>query len=69
MQTPKIPPEIRLTNNSAEDKWPEWSPDGSKIIFVSNRDGNNEIYTMNPDGTDQKRLTNTVAKDYCPDWR
>jgi len=64
-----IPPEIRLTNNSAEDKWPEWSPDGSKIIFVSNRDGNNEIYTMNPDGTDQKRLTNTVAKDYCPDWR
>jgi len=64
-----VPAETRLTDNSAEDKWPEWSPDGSKIIFVSDRDGYNEVYTMNPDGTDQRRLTNTVAKDYCPDWR
>jgi Tol biopolymer transport system component len=62
-------PETRLTNNSAEDKYPEWSPDGSRIIFTSNRDGNYEIYTMNPDGTDPRRLTHTAANDYCPDWR
>ena len=32
-------------------------PRGSKIIFRSERDGNREIYSMNPDGTDQVNLT------------
>jgi TolB protein len=64
-----VPPEVRLTDNTANDEYPEWSPDGSRIIFISDRSGNYEIYTMNPDGTDQKRLTNRVANDYCPDWR
>src|SRR5215210_2428634 len=35
-----------------------------KIAFTSNRDGNQEIYIMNPDGTDQKRLTNNAAFDF-----
>jgi Tol biopolymer transport system component len=39
---------------------------GSKIAFVSNRDGNNEIYIMNPDGTDQVNLTNNLADDNDP---
>jgi len=64
-----VPPEIRLTDNTADDKSPEWSPDGSKIIFVSDRSGNFDIYTMNPDGTHQVRLTDTIANDNCPDWR
>ena len=34
-----------------------WSPDGNKIVFVSNRDRNPEIYIMNSDGSEQKRLT------------
>lgn len=37
---------------------PMWSPDRKKIVFVSNRDGNTEIYVMNADGTNQTRLTN-----------
>ena len=35
----------RLTDNSAADVSPSWSPDGSRIVFVSDRDGNYEIYT------------------------
>ena len=43
--------QTRLTNNSAADEHPKWSPDGKKIAFDSTRDGNLEIYTMKADGT------------------
>ncbi len=36
---------------------PVWSPDGSKLAFVSNRDGTNEIYVMESDGSNQTRAT------------
>jgi dipeptidyl aminopeptidase/acylaminoacyl peptidase len=36
----------------------------TKIAFASNRDGNDEIYVMNPDGTNQINLTNNAADDY-----
>lgn len=39
-----------------------------KIVFVSNRDGNNEIYVMNADGSNQSRLTNDPADDGGPAW-
>ena len=43
--------QTNLTNNVAVDSWPAWSPDGTKIAFTSQRDGNGEIYSMNADGT------------------
>ncbi|MEO8576857.1 MAG: hypothetical protein ABI556_09165, partial [Gemmatimonadales bacterium] len=39
-----------------------------KIVFVSNRDGNDEIYTMNSDGTGVVRITNNAARDTRPVW-
>ncbi|HKU49418.1 MAG TPA: DPP IV N-terminal domain-containing protein, partial [Nitrososphaera sp.] len=39
-----------------------------KIAFVSDRDGNLEIYTMDSDGSNQKRLTNNAAADDFPSW-
>lgn len=40
-----------------DNSGPVVSPDGSKILFRSNRDGNEEIYVMNADGSNQTRLT------------
>lgn len=40
-----------------------WSPDGSKILFITDRDGNPEIYKMNADGTNQEQLTDNSAKE------
>ena len=39
-----------------------------KIAFVSSRDGNDEIYVMNADGTNQTNLTNNPASDTAPTW-
>src|SRR5215207_6506002 len=39
-----------------------------KIAFISDRDGNSEIYVMNPDGTDQVRITNNNIDDAYPSW-
>ena len=45
-----------------------WSPDGRKIVFVSDRDGNLEIYVMNADGSGQRNLTRHPGHDSDPAW-
>lgn len=50
------------------DLQPSWSADGKRIVFVSDRDGNAEIYAMNADGSGQTRLTNDPANDTDPSW-
>lgn len=44
------------------------APATAKIAFASNRDGNWEIYLMNPDGSQQERLTRNNALDHSPVW-
>jgi Tol biopolymer transport system component len=60
--------QTRLTNNPAIEEDPNLSPDGTKILFISFRDGNGEIYVMNADGTEQTRLTNSGANEQGVDW-
>ena len=61
---------IRLTNGNgtSANTSPTWSSDGSKIAFVSNRDGNSEIYMMNADGSGPVRLTDNAGVDNQPAW-
>lgn len=53
------------------DDWnngqPTWSKSG-KVAFYSDKDGNKEIYTINQDGTDLKRITFHEAEDWFPAW-
>jgi TolB protein len=59
---------LRLTHTLARSFHPAWSPDGRRIVFVSERDGGSEIYVMNADGTDQRRLTFDLGRVRYPYW-
>jgi tricorn protease len=64
-------PTRNLTNSSnAHDKWARWSPDGVKIAFVSDLDGEDEVYLVNQDGSGHpEQLTHGFqAMLYAPEW-
>ncbi len=49
----------QLTNDSFMDRFPRWSPDNRRIAFMSDRSGRPEIWLINADGGDMRRLTYT----------
>ena len=55
-----------LSADTGQQIDPAFSPDGSRIVFVSNRDGNPEIYAMDADGSNVARLTNDPQLDGHP---
>jgi Tol biopolymer transport system component len=61
----------QLTNSPGLDIEPDWSPDGKRIAFASNREEGTgfQIYIMNADGSDQKRLGDVQPGDNShPSW-
>ena len=59
---------IRLTREPETDTAPRWSPDGTKIAFYSERDGNFEIYVMDADGGNPTNLTQNPGHDIVAAW-
>jgi Tol biopolymer transport system component len=70
----------KVTDGPGRSAGPAWSPDGRRIAFTSDRDRNGdcffhdctgwngEIYVMNADGSDSKRLTDDPGDDTSPTW-
>lgn len=59
----------QLTSGPNNDTGPRWSPNGTRIAFQSNRDGDYEIYVINADGTNLRQLTrNYGIDDVDPAW-
>jgi TolB protein len=59
-----------LTRNSAENRYPAWSPDGAQCVFTSDLDGAHNIYRLNADGSRLEQLTREKAPAICflPRW-
>ncbi len=58
-----------FTRNSAADTAPAWSPDGTMLALISDRDGTPDLYVVDT-GTGElsRRLTNSVARESDPAW-
>ena len=68
--------EVNLTNDPGPDRYPAWSPDGKQLVFSSYREASVpgdeplNIYVMNADGSDVRRITFwNLALDWNPQWR
>ncbi len=57
--------QTRITTHSGDDLTPDWSPDGSRIVFRSDRDGGG-LFTMKADGSDVQHIITGDATN--PDW-
>jgi TolB protein len=64
----------RLTDNTAADSFPALSPDGKKIVFISNRNraegepvNTSDLFVMNTDGTEQMFLIRGSSATWSPD--
>lgn len=58
----------RLTNNRAGEAGPVWSPDGTRLLFTSSRDGDDEVFVMDADGRNVRQLTRNRSLDLTPAW-
>ena len=59
----------RLTEAPTESHLhPRWSPDGRRIVFTNNRNGDEELYVMNADGSGMKAITDNGLNDWDPGW-
>jgi hypothetical protein len=59
---------VNLSNNDFCEHSPVWSPDGAQLAFVSDRDGDWEIYVMTADGGGLRRITHSPGIDRAPAW-
>jgi len=58
----------KLTDNTWEDKYPLWSPDGKSIAYTANPKGNYDIFTMRLDDKRIEQITTSKHDESDPAW-
>jgi TolB protein len=58
----------QLTNTPGISIGGSYSPDGKRIVFESDRSGSQQVYVMNADGSDQKRISFFGGRSATPEW-
>ena len=59
---------VRLTDSPGIDVGGSYSPDGSRIVFESDRSGSQQVYVMDADGSNQRRITFFGGRSATPEW-
>ena len=59
---------LRITQDNAEDYNTDWSRDGSRIAFISDRSGNADVYTIGPDGSGLTMVTQNAVDELSVQW-
>jgi Tol biopolymer transport system component len=63
---PEIVGAARLTHDPGISEWPTWSPDGTTLAFVSNREGNFDIFVRRIEGGHEVNVTSDPGQDFQP---
>ncbi|MBV5342021.1 MAG: PD40 domain-containing protein [Deltaproteobacteria bacterium] len=58
----------RLTDSAESDLNPRWSPDGTRIVYVSGPPGSSHLWVMNSDGSNKRQLTTAAGMQAWPEW-
>ncbi len=58
----------QVTFEPSADLHPSWAPDGSRIVFSSDKDGDFDLYTVDKNGENRTHMTNSWGDDVQPDW-
>ncbi len=60
----------KITESRIDEYSPEWSPNGTQILFISERGSsiNSGIYVMDEDGGDARPIYNVASAEWGPSW-